>query len=85
MALHAVVLATLACKPLKGSVHLFGFNWSPRVWEGHDTALERKVLIEFANQGFMTVHMPPCDGVRRCAEYRDIHDYSVRHSDGFSQ
>ena len=29
------------------------------------------------------VHMPPCEGVRRCGEHRDIHDYSVRQADGF--
>jgi hypothetical protein len=27
--------------------------------------------------------MPPCDGIRRCGEHRDIHGFNVREVDGF--
>ena len=46
-----MTLATLACQAEGSEVHLFGFNWSPKFWDGHDTAVERRVLLALADAG----------------------------------
>ena len=54
-----MTLATLACRAAGSEVHLLGFNWSPKFWSGHDTALESRVLLALADAGQLQARLAP--------------------------
>jgi hypothetical protein len=77
----AVTLATLACWAEGSEVHLFGFNWSPKFWEGHDTAIERRVLMALADAGQLKArtYLPSGSSVSRSAELDTFRERYPRH------
>lgn len=62
----------LECLPLDGTLHVYGFNWSPDAWEGHLLDAEGSLLRLLAQQGAgagsgaLVIHQTPCSAYMRC-------------------
>ena len=61
-----MVLA-LQCVPVRTEVHLFGYNWTPQgQFKLHRLAFEERYAALMAVAGRVTIHPPPCGGLRQC-------------------
>lgn len=65
----AGLLLALDCLPSDGTVHLYGFNWSPDNWHRHAMQVEQSFihLIAQLYDGKVVVHPTPCDSLRACS------------------
>jgi hypothetical protein len=64
----AAVLGLVACTGGRAEVDVFGFNFSPRSWTGHDVALEAAIVGQLASAGLLKLHPTGCQvGKRPCS------------------
>lgn len=62
----------LACAPANVTLHIYGMNWSDKMWVGHDTAGEAAAVQKLVEQGRVVVRAPelsnsPISASRRTA------------------
>jgi len=67
-----LIAAALACTPAGTGLHLFGFNWSPKLAERHPKWSEHAVVKEAAARRWVQLHFSPCTALRSCGR-RDEH------------
>lgn len=60
------LMLALACAPVGGDVHLFGFNWAKGLSWKHNVYGEGAFVDTLDEAGKITLHMPPCDNLREC-------------------
>jgi hypothetical protein len=64
----AGILALLECLPLDGTIHVYGFNWSPEAYDRHFMDVESsfiKVLGKL-HEGRLVIHPTPCNAYTKC-------------------
>lgn len=69
------------CAP-RAAIHIYGFNWSPKNWEGHQMDGEKQIMLDMAEEKAVTIHSTPCTGLRECGEQGDVNNschWSVTH------
>lgn len=44
-----------ACLPPAVKVHIYGMNWSPKIWEGHDVVDEAEQIRQMERHGQVQV------------------------------
>ncbi|KAK9788855.1 hypothetical protein WJX73_009926 [Symbiochloris irregularis] len=60
------ILAALHCSQSSAQVHIFGMNWSGKMWHGHKGNAERDFVAAMEQLHRMTVHPTACQGMREC-------------------
>ncbi len=65
----AGILTLLECLPLDGTVHMYGFNWSPDAYEAHFMDVEASFIQALGQllEGRVVVHPTPCDSYTKCS------------------